>query len=99
MKMVNKYIVHEFRQTYTIPKGSDFLSISLDPQGNISLYFAVDPEVKETDTRTFWIVHTGRSIPDDSDFIGTFEKEDLMFHAFELLNRHSRKTIVRNKNR
>ena len=97
MKMIHKYKVSDFRQTYTIPKDSDFISVVLAPKGDIALYFAVDPKVTELDTRTFWVVATGRMIPHDSKFLGTVEQDGLNLHVFELFNRHERKVLNINR--
>lgn len=92
--MIQKYEVDDFRQTHTVPYGSDFLSVMINrPKGNIALYFAVDPKEEEFVTRTFWIVSIGRTIPNDSNFMGSFEQEGMNFHIFELLNRNGKKII------
>ncbi len=94
MKMVHKYEVEDFRQTYPIPLNSDFLSVGKDyKKGNIALYFAVDPAEKKTETRSFWLVSVGRTIPNDSKYYGTIAQDGMNYHLFELLNRHLRKVI------
>ena len=98
-RMIHKYLVKDFRETHRMPIGSVFLSVSVDPQLNIALYLAVDPEEKAQETRTFWVVYTGRTVPDDSMFLGTIQSDDLMLHVFELFNRHKPKNIIREKMR
>lgn len=91
MKTINKYTINDFRNTYTIPLGSKVLSVTKDPQGNSVIYLEVETTQKVVETRTFWLVHTGRDVPDNSKFLGTFQKDTLMFHVYELFGRNNQK--------
>ena len=97
--MIQKYVLSSIRETHSMPKDADFLSVSADPHNRISLYFGIDPEITERETRTFWMVALGRTIPHDSNFLGTIEQDGINYHVFELLNRHERKTIIKEKKR
>ena len=92
-RVIHKYLMQDLRATHRMPLGSQFLSVSKDPQSNVAMYFDVDPDEKQEETRTFWGVFTGRPVQDDSLFMGTLMTDGLMVHVFELFNRHLRKTI------
>ena len=93
-KMIQKFEVGDFRETHKIPIGSDILSVGVNmPKGNIAIYLAVNPEEKEEENRTFWVVSHGRSIPHDSLLIGSVVQDGMNLHLFELFNRHNRKIL------
>lgn len=87
MKTIWKYNLiqgHEAKTNINIPLNSKLLSVG--KQGNaLNIWFEVDKEVRELETRKFYVMHTGGNYDYDSlQFIQTVVfSSTYVLHVFE----------------
>lgn len=69
------------RQTISLPLDYRIMSAGLDPDGDLCIWAAVDPDAKRIDVE-ICIVGTGRAMPRLGDFIGTVLCDRFVWHIF-----------------
>lgn len=84
-----KYTIHPGLVEIDLPIGAKVISIQCQKVGNgesIQLWAIVDPNVKDTERRRFYLAATGEHLPKGiGAFIETFQMPNmgLVYHAFE----------------
>lgn len=84
MRTVWKYTVNTMynKQHFSMPEGAKVLHVD-EQNGLICLWAEVNVYSREV-SRYFYIIGTGRKIPDEvGDFLGTALIDGLVFHVFE----------------
>jgi len=83
MRKIWKFTISE-QTRILVPEGSEILDFQLQ-KGKPQIWLMVDEE-KPTVTRNFEIFGTDRDVPDEAQYIGTFQLllGELVFHLFEV---------------
>jgi hypothetical protein len=85
MKKIFKYVMRSDAHAFDIPLGGRLLHVH-EQDGNIGLWFLVDPNNKPV-KRKFFIVGTGFGIEDGKyamlDYLGTAHIDGFVWHVFE----------------
>ena len=86
MKTIHKFplLVVFTEQTIEIPFCSNLIKFNLQNNTYPVLYFIVDTNAILI-KRNFILIFTNKPIPENSNYIDTFEIENLIYHLFELL--------------
>lgn len=84
MKTIWKYGLNPASAwTTRLPAGAVVLSVGFDPNEQLSMWVAVDPDVQDTALRTFCVIGTGHDLPNGCEFLATVRQGSFMWHVFE----------------
>lgn len=79
-----KYVMPERDCRIEVPKGARILSCQMQAQ-RFCLWFLIDEDQEETESRRFVAVWTGRDIPfADLMYLATVQSDGIVHHVFEI---------------
>jgi len=83
MATIWKYPVTGETTVHEVPKGAAPLHMGADPEGNLCVWFVVNPDLPK-EKRAIIVVGTGHSVPDDAAkaYVGTFVSGRFVNHVF-----------------
>jgi hypothetical protein len=87
-----KYSLQLNTTVLQMPAGAQLLSIAVPRQGEVVLYALVNPKAARGPQRTFVVLETGQSGPEEGTlhFLGTCTRAPgLWFHVFEVIDEHT----------
>lgn len=83
MKKIFKYPVG-IGHTFTISLPPKAEVVHLEVQGvDPMMWIMFDPSFTERVTRTFQVIGTGHDLPDDWEYVKTFQQQPFVWHLFE----------------
>lgn len=72
-------------QEVIMPKGATILHVD-DQAGSICIWALCDPRPGgPSEIREFWIVGTGRGVPEASQYIASVQQDRFVWHVFETI--------------